>query len=228
VAFLLSSALLILASCGQTQGNEQAKTTDAQAVSMQAGQGQMLPIDTAASKILWKGSKLVGSSHEGYAPVTEGQVTVVADALRGGKIVIDMKDLQPTDQDEESNGKLKAHLSSKDFFSVDSFPTAIFEITSVEKGAEKAANATPDSGKDAKVAGIQSNTTVTGNMTIKGIAKSITFPAEIHADSNSVNLKAAFAIDRTNWGINYGAENSIKDKIISKNIDFQINIKAAK
>jgi polyisoprenoid-binding protein YceI len=63
-------------------------------------------------------------------------------------------------------------------------------------------------------------------MTIKGIAKSISFPAEVHADSSTVAFKAAFAIDRTAWGVNYGSENSIKDKIISKNIDFQINIKA--
>lgn len=228
VMLLVSSGLLALASCSDTQGNEQAKTSAAQAVSQRAAQGHVLNVDTSVSKVLWTGSKLIGSAHSGFAPIAEGQVSVAGDQVSGGKIVIDLKGLQPTDQDAESNGKLKAHLSSSDFFSVDSFPTATFEITKVEKGAEQSVNATPDSGKDAKAAGIKSNTTITGNMTIKGIAKSITFPAEIHADSSSVSFTAAFAIDRTNWGITYGSENSIRDKIISKNIDFQINIKAGK
>lgn len=226
VALMLGGVILTLSSCADTQGNEQAKTADARQVSAQSNQGHILTIDTSASKVLWKGSKLIGEGHEGFAPVSQGQVTVAGDQIIGGKILIDLKDLQPTDQDAQSNEKLKAHLSSADFFSVDSFPTATFEITGIEKGAATPATSTPDSGKDAKEAGIQSNFTVTGNLTIKGIAKSITFPAEVHADTTAVDFKAAFAIDRTLWGINYGAENSIKDKIINKNIDFQINIKA--
>lgn len=225
---LIASGLFVLASCGGTQGSEQAKTTEAKAITQSNAEGHILPVDTAASKLLWTGSKLVGSSHTGYAPISEGQVSVAGDQITGGKIVIDLKGLQPTDQDAESNEKLKKHLSSSDFFSVDSFPTASFEITKIEKGAAQSVNATPDSGKDAKAAGIHSNTTVTGNLTIKGIAKSISFPAEIHADSTAVSFTAAFAIDRTAWGVNYGSENSIKDKIINKNIDFQINIKAGK
>ena len=222
-AIMVSSSLLLLAACGGASSGEAAKTSEAQQVV--SANGHTLPIDTSSSKVLWKGSKLIGEGHAGFAPITEGQVSVLGRQMTGGKITIDMKDLQPTDQDAEGNTKLKGHLGSKDFFSVDSFPTATFEITKIEAGAAPS-NLTPDSGKDAKVAGITSNATVTGNMTIKGIAKSISFPAEVHADSSSVDFKAAFAIDRTAWGINYGSENSIKDKIISKNIDFQIDIKA--
>ena len=222
-AILFSSSLLLLASCGGSQNSEAAKTQEAQKVT--AAQGSIIPVDTADSKVLWKGSKLIGEGHSGFAPISVGQVSVVGNQITGGKITIDMKDLQPTDQDQEGNTKLKGHLGSQDFFSVDSFPTATFEITKIETGTAPS-NLTPDSGKDAKAAGINSNAIVTGNMTIKGIAKSISFPAEVHADTTAVNFKAAFAIDRTVWGVNYGSENSIKDKIISKNIDFQINIKA--
>ena len=186
MAVMLSGSILLLASCGQTQGHEQAKTSEAQQVA--AGRGRALPVDTAASKLLWKGSKLIGDDHSGFAPVADGQVSVSGGQVTGGKIVIDLKDLQPTDQDSVSNGKLKGHLSSADFFDVALYPTASFEITRVEKGAV-ASGSTPDSGKDARAAGIQSNALVTGNMTIKGIAKSITFPAEIHADSSAVDLR---------------------------------------
>ncbi|QEC73054.1 YceI family protein [Arachidicoccus ginsenosidivorans] len=225
VVRMLCGGLFILSSCGSTQNSEAAKTAAAQQVI--ATKGHILPIDTAASKVLWRGSKLIGADHSGYVPLLEGQISVQGSQISGGKITMDMKALQPTDQDLEGNTKLKAHLSSQDFFSVDSFPSASFEITKIEPGTSTS-SVTPDSGKDAKAAGIQTNTTVTGNMTIKGITKSITFPAEVHADSTAVDFRAAFAIDRTNWGVNYGSENSIKDKIINKNIDFQINIKAGK
>jgi len=220
---LIGCSLLLLASCGNGSNSEAAKTAAAQKV--MAAKGQVLPIDTASSKVIWRGSKLIGSDHTGFVPVLQGQVSISGSQISGGKITIDMKRLQPTDQDASGNAKLKGHLSSQDFFSVDSFPTATFEITKIVAGTGSV-NITPDSGKDAKNAGIQANTTVTGNMTIKGISKSISFPAEVRADSTAVDFRAAFAIDRTNWGVNYGSENSIKDKIINKNIDFQINIRA--
>ena len=217
-----------LSACNSVSQNKEATTSDAQTLSNQSQLGNAVAIDTAASKVYWRGAKLIGDSHKGYVPVLNGQVFVSNGRLNGGNIVLDMRSLQPTDQDLEGNNKLKAHLSSTDFFSVDSFPTASFEINKIVDGTPNSVSTTPDSGMDAKKAGIVSNATVTGNMTIKGTTMSITFPAEIDVDSNSVMFKAAFAIDRTLWGVNYGSENSIRDKIISKNVDFDIIVKSSR
>ena len=224
ILIILSSAIMLATACNTTADNQEATTSEAVQMPTSVA-GTSLAIDTAASRIHWKGSKLIGDSHLGIVPITEGTVTVSEKGLETGTVTIDMKDLQPTDQDPESNAKLKAHLSSADFFSVDSFPTASFQIASITLDSslsaiqQQANQAVPD---------IHPNSTVSGNLTIKGITKSISIPAEIHADSTSLQFKAAFSIDRTLWGINYGAENSVKDKIINKNIDFQLDINAKK
>jgi polyisoprenoid-binding protein YceI len=102
-----------------------------------------------------------------------------------------IKDLDITDANY--NQKFIGHISSGDFFEVEKFPTATFVIT--------------------KVAGNQ----VTGNLTVKGITKSITFPAEIAVKGGKVTAKANITIDRTDFNIRYGSKKffeSIGDKAI--------------
>jgi polyisoprenoid-binding protein YceI len=91
------------------------------------------------------------------------------------------------------NQKFIGHITSGDFFEIEKFPTASFVIT--------------------KVAGNQ----VTGNLTVKGITKSITFPAEIAVKGGKVTAKANITIDRTDFNIKYGSKkffDSIGDKAI--------------
>ena len=58
---------------------------------------------------------------------------------------------------------------------------------------------------------------VTGNLTIKGITKSISFPAQISVSGDKVSAKASITIDRTDFNIQYGSKkffDSIGDKAI--------------
>ncbi len=92
-------------------------------------------------------------------------------------------------------------IESKNFFEVEKFPTATFVIT--------------------KIAGNQ----VTGNLTIKGITKSISFPAEISVKGGKVAAKASITIDRTDYNIKYGSKkffDSIGDKAIFD--DFKLDV----
>lgn len=217
VTILSSIALLAIMSCNSSPRSTEADTSEALQVDKTLLTGDSLQVDPLVSTLLWEGSKLIGGAHSGQVPIISGTIMVTNNVIKGGDFVIGMKDLQPLDQDDESNAKLKAHLGSSDFFAVDSFPTATFDITSVVSGADTSQMGSADA-----------NSTVTGNLTIKGIAKSIRFPATVRLGADTADVKATFTIDRTKWGINYGAENSIKDKIINKDIEFLVHVKAQK
>ena len=110
---------------------------------------------------------------------------------------VDMKD------DAKMKAKLEGHLKSEDFFNVEKFPKATFEITTItEEGA---------------------SANITGNLTIKDITKSVTFPAKITygADKKPVSATANFNINRQLWNITYPGQpdNLIKDEI---NLDLNL------
>ena len=90
--------------------------------------------------------------------------------------------------------KLTGHLKSPDFFGVKDHPTAAFKSTKVEK---------KDSGY-----------TVTGELTLCGKTKEITFPAQIQTGDTFV-LKAEFPINRNDFGMSYG-KGKIEDEVVVK------------
>ena len=74
------------------------------------------------------------------------------------------------------------HLKSADFFAVDSFAVATFEITGVE--AQEGEN----------------NALVSGNLTLRGVTNNIQFPANVTATDSTLVLTAPqFNIDRKLW-----------------------------
>ena len=48
------------------------------------------------------------------------------------------------------------------------------------------------------------NYKVTGNLTLLGKTKAVTFPATVTASADALTVTANFSIDRTEWGMNYG------------------------
>lgn len=150
-------------------------------------------INKTASSIAWLAKKVTGE-HNGTVGISAGALNVDGNKLVGGNFTIDLKTIKDLDlTDPGYNQKFIGHISSGDFFEVEKFPTATFVIT--------------------KVAGNQ----VTGNLTVKGITKSITFPAEIAVKGGKVSAKANITIDRTDFNIRYGSKKffeSIGDKAI--------------
>jgi len=68
----------------------------------------------------------------------------------------------------------------------------------------------------------------TGDITIKGITKSISFPATIIQEANVIHFKAkAFKIDRTDFGIKYKSNkffDNLKDKFINDEFEISFDI----
>jgi len=167
--------------------------------------GATSSIDLDRSVVSWKGYKVTGS-HTGTVDLKSGDLTFdKAGALTGGAFVIDLNSIKCTDLEGETAGKLVGHLTSPDFFDVAEYPTASLVITNV------AAKGTPGDYK------------VTGDLTIKGITKSIKFYTNITDELAVADLE----IDRTDFNVQYGSGNFIKglgDKTIYDEFELSISL----
>ena len=152
-------------------------------------QAVTIPINTDRSLILWKGTEMWQSGkHEGTVSLNSGYLTVKGDRITGGKFVADMNTITVTDIPEDDpvpRRRLRNHLKSEDFFYVEQYPHAIFEITSTDPF-------TTDSLK------------VWGRLTIRDVTKPISFIAskKVETDS-SQGFHATLSFDRFAWNISY-------------------------
>ncbi|MBE0424270.1 MAG: YceI family protein [Lutibacter sp.] len=164
-------------------------------------------VNVENSNLTWKGYKPTGS-HEGTITLASGDIYVNNNTLTGGSFVANMN----TIKDADGSAKLEGHLKNADFFDVTVFPTAKFDITKTEV-------------KGAKIH-------VTGNMTIKGITKQITFPATLAVNKDNATLTSdTFQINRADFNVKYNSKtffDNLKDKFINDDFDFQVTIVANK
>lgn len=201
----VSAGMLALASCVSNPDGKRAETTDGVETAEMTADGTALTVDTAASSVVWTGRKVSGQ-HHGTVKIKSGSLTVDEGKLTGGNFVIDLNTITNQDLDGEYKTKLEDHLRSDDFFDVANHPEARFEITGVREGSE--ANAV----------------VVSGNLTIRGVTKNITFDADVEeASDTAVKATADFNIAREDWGITYSGQ---ADDLISKEINLKITLVA--
>lgn len=166
-------------------------------------------VDTTLSSVGWAVGKplIEGYINSGTIGLSEGTVTV-NEPKASGNFVIDMNTIHvgATPKKPGKETALEGHLKGKDFFDVEKFPTGTFAITAV----------TPNADSDTT-----HQYTVIGDLTLKGVTKSVTFPAAIYEKDGMLHAHATFGINRTEWGIIYGsgtffdnmANNAIEDTI---------------
>ncbi len=216
IALFLSS-VAFLAACNNAPDADKAATTDSQAV--QTAEGTPYTIDSTTT-VSWTGTKPTGK-HEGFFKVIEGSLLVKNNSLTGGSFTIDVNSLNNTDMaaDAENKAKIEGHLKSPDFFDVSKYPTAKFEITSVEPFVADS---------NAKVLTEGATHIIKGNLTLKDSTKNISFPAKVTIDATSAKATANFNIDRTLWGMNYKGPNNPADWVISREVNIKLSLSAAK
>ena len=194
VATMVLSSLVLLTACGNPATNKsQAVTGEAAQVTPQAVGGQKYSITPENSKIDWVGSKVTGS-HNGSFQKFTGQIDYTGNPETSRvQINIDATSIASDDP------KLTEHLKSPDFFDVAKFPQATFVSTAIRPGGDKGASHT-----------------VTGNLTMHGQTKAVTFPATIAATADAITVDSNFAINRKDFGINYAgaANNVIRDEVV--------------
>ncbi|MFT3902723.1 MAG: YceI family protein [Niabella sp.] len=209
-------AALALASCQSAPKADEAKTEDQKV----AGEASGTPYKVDSTQVVgFVGTKPVGQ-HSGTFNISDGAIFVQNDsAVTGGSFTINLSSLTVTDKDTSGSSKLKGHLLSADFFAVDSFPTAKFEITSVVPYTADSTNSLVLEG---------ATHTITGNLTLKGTTKSVSFPAILSFTPTSVSAKANFNINRADWGMSYGNDQSLGDKFIRPEVNIHFDITANK
>ncbi len=164
-------------------------------------------VDVNKSMLTWKGYKPTGS-HHGTIALQSGNLIMEEGKVTGGFFTVNMA----TINDADGSKKLEGHLKSKDFFEIEVYPTATFQITKSEN-------------KEGK-------TYITGNITIKNVTKEITFIATISETEETVTLTSeTFHINRATFNIKYKSKsffNNLKEKFINNVFDLQVTIVAKK
>ena len=199
---MLCAVVLVLSGCADNPADN---TTPAETVAPfeasttpAEGVTYTLAADTAVDFV---GSKVTGS-HEGGFKAVSGSVVVPGGNIEQAQIDV-LIDMNSVWTDSE---RLTGHLKTGDFFEVEKFPEASFKSTSIAAAGE---------GYEVK-----------GNLTLHGVTKGITFPAQITVSENPAGLtaNAEFSIDRTQFDIVYAgkADDLIRPEVVIK---FALNAK---
>lgn len=199
--FALVPALLIVGCSNPADDVAEANVSDEKKMDSAAVAtgGDYFAIDAANSSIGFVGSKVTGS-HEGGFTDFVGEFRIIDGEIAdsGNKVVIDTKSMF------SDNDRLTGHLKGADFFDVETHPTSTFETTKIDVAADGTA-------------------TVTGNLSLHGETKSISFPATINVSDSEVTVKAEFHINRFDFKMEYAGK---ADDLIRKEVVLKFDVKA--
>jgi len=164
-------------------------------------------IDTSTSTITWKGALVSGvKSHIGTVLLKSGKGKFENATISTGEFVIDMTSIK----DVDGNAQLETHLKSDDFFNVEKFPEAKFELLSFEP---------------AKTAG---DFVAKGKLTIRDVTKDFTFPVTLSVEGqNMLRVVGKITFNRADYNVKYGSSSFFKglgDKVISDKVELTLNL----
>lgn len=222
---MLSFSLFFFGAC-QSGGGEQKSETASEAETEksadlvevekdESGMNNTYILDTAGSIINWEGTKkFLDKGHTGTIKFKSGSILVTDGMINEGAFVVDMTTLDNTDlEGTDGYQKLLGHLKSDDFFGVDQYPTASFELNKVSENEDP-----------------MYTHTINGKLTIKGKTNQVSFPADVKYDAENLTASGLLKFDRTEFDIKYGSDeffDVVKDKAISNEITLDISIKAS-
>lgn len=167
------------------------------------GQTEKVLININASKVAWKGTKLMGTgSHSGTVSFKDGYLLFSGNELTGGELTVDMSSIYITDiplSDPIPRKNITTHLNID--FETDVFPTSVFRITSVSRKPDYYA--------------------IEGELKIKGITRPISIKAR--EVKRKVYYISEFTFDRFDWKI--GENGSwLEKKLVDSDISLKVTI----
>lgn len=155
-----------------------------------------LAINPSNSKIEFVGAKVTASHDGGFADFS-GKVEL-GEPVEASTIELTIQ----TESLFADKEKLTKHLKSPDFFDVAKFPTATFRSTEIKKDGD--------------------GHTISGDLTLHGVTKRISFPAAVEVTETEVNASAEFSINRQDFGIAYAG---MKDDLIRVLVVIKLSLK---
>lgn len=162
-----------------------------------APKGEALSISPETSKVLFTGSKVTGKHDGGFKQFT-GTIDLVNGKPEESSVSVD---IETASVFTDASG-LTDHLQTGDFFEVSKFPKASFKSTKITADAAK--------GTDSYI--------VTGDLELRGVKKSVNFPATIKVNDAEVTVNSEFSINRKDFGIVYAGKTDdlIRDDVVIK------------
>lgn len=211
---ILNFALIALMIIGASSCKEKAKEDSvAETSEMATGETGSFDVDVAASSIMWKGSKPLGS-HHGTVNLANGSFTLADGKMTDGKFMIDMKSITDLSGEGQMKENLEAHLKGTaegkegDFFNTTEYPFATFILKGISE--------------------VDGKMIANGNLTIKDKTNPVEFAVSLYSDANKMTMKSeTFKIDRTKWGVNYGSKtvfDNLGDKFIDDEMELTISV----
>lgn len=172
-------------------------------------------LNATASTATWKGYQRSGYFNEGAVNVQSANLEVVAGVVKSGYFEMPLSSLAnlnlPTDSLKDL---LIHHLKSADFFNMPLYPSLSFLIKTVEVYSGNIEGAIPNA-----------NYVIKGDFTMLGKSLPLSFPAKIEISNKQLFLTAIFTIDRTKWGMNYGALDTLPDdQYIKPEVDIYLQL----
>ena len=161
------------------------------------------PVDAKASSVTWEGKKVTGS-HNGDIQINNGMLTVENGLISSATVIIDMSSINTLDLEGGGKESLDGHLKSDDFFGVDQFPTAQFELTQLNpiRGGENDANFIAQ-----------------GKVTIKGRSEEVSFPVIVSMAAEGASISGNMTLDRSKFDVQFRSQSffdasTLGDKLI--------------
>ena len=206
ISFLILAGLLIVFP-GKAEGPKSDQATNSKDVTL-------YEVNVEDSQVEWTGQKIV-YSHNGTVELSQGELKMEGNKLVGGYFELEMNTIENLDlEDPKDNQKLVNHLKSKDFFDVKKYPKAIFEVT---KAIEETNG--------------ENNYLLTGDLTIKGITRPLSFPARLEMEDETIKASATMTFDRSEYEIKYKSGSffeNLGDNIIYDDVEMSIKLIASK
>ena len=170
-------------------------------------------VDASASTITWHATKVTGE-HMGTVDVANGYLSLTDGKLVAANIIANMETIACTDLEGEWGDKLVGHLNSDDFFNVSEHKTSAFTLRNIEPLTNAKTDATH---------------TVTGDFTIRGITKSVTFDAKLTNVDGKLSIEGSAVLDRSQFDVKYGSGSffdDLGDNLIHDNFTVGFNLVA--
>jgi len=204
-------ALSLFGSCINQPEGEAAKTEEAsETIAKPSGDAQIFEV--TGGNVYWAATK-VGGAHNGSFNVLNGKLAAENGTVTSGTFIIDINSMTEETLPDDMKAKFLGHMKSPDFFDAENNPDGQFTIVSVEPLEGNA----------------EANSTIKGNLRLKGITKSISFPANIEVLEDKISIVSPkFTINRTEWDMKYNSAliGTVADKILHDDVSLSIKVEA--
>jgi polyisoprenoid-binding protein YceI len=168
-------------------------------------------IDPSHSRVGFSVRHAMISKVRGHFGDVEGSGEFDAEAPRNSQLSITIKSASI----DTGNADRDAHVRNADFLDVETYPTITFASTSI------------DASGDGSFA-------VTGDLTIKGVTKPVTFDVELGGSAvdpwghTRLGLEGRAVVSRKDWGLTWNAALETGGVIVSDKVTLEFEVEAIK